>query len=330
MKRELIILDFETNGFAGTSVLSISAIKALVSDNEIVEIDRYNRYYHLTPGEIENPHAIAINNLSKSNLEVLRKDIDYPTFYIDDVQSFLDFCQDADHFIAHNFSFDREFICFETAISFCTFLESRKMNIGKYNKLSDFAAYYNIEIDPSNLHNSMYDVEVLFEIIQSMYEEKNSNFLIFLEERPLNKKEQKSIQTRFNSYLISKTALREKTLKNRIIIESKKETYDIIIKNLVLPEYDLSITQFLNIANTALLNIGLKKISSVIFNNFLKQKNILKNNNGTTTLSELSQGKGVFSILKKGNDDSTYEMILYNSLGKKTLKEELVLFINSL
>ena len=121
MKRELIILDFETNGFAGTSVLSISAIKALVIDNKIVEIDRYNRYYHLTPGEIENPHAIAINNLSKSNLNMLRKDITYPEFYIDDIQSFLEFCGDTDHFIAHNFSFDREFICFETAISFCTF-----------------------------------------------------------------------------------------------------------------------------------------------------------------------------------------------------------------
>ena len=330
MKRELIILDFETNGFAGTSVLSISAIKALVIDNKIVEIDRYNRYYHLTPGEIENPHAIAINNLSKSNLNMLRKDITYPEFYIDDIQSFLEFCGDTDHFIAHNFSFDREFICFETAISFCTFLESRKMNIGKHNKLSDFAAYYNIVVDPSNLHNSMYDVEILFQIIQSMYEEKNSNFLIFLEERPLNKKEQKCIQTRFNSYLNSKVTLREKTLKNRTILKDKQEAYDVVIKNLSLPKYDLSITQFLEIANTSLVDIGIKKISSVIFNNFLKEKNILKNCNGNTTLSELSDQYGIFSTLKKKSDDSTYEIILYNELGKSTLKKELILFINSL
>ncbi|MGL6119117.1 MAG: hypothetical protein ACRC0V_01300, partial [Fusobacteriaceae bacterium] len=130
------------------------------------------------------------------------------------ITSFIEFCGDADHFIAHNFSFDRDFLCFESATFFCTFLESKKMNIGKYNKLSDLASYYGINSIEENLHSSMYDVEILFDIVKNIYREKNQNFMKFLEEKPMNKKEQKIIQTRFSCYLNKKRDLLEKLSAN--------------------------------------------------------------------------------------------------------------------
>ncbi|MGL4733455.1 MAG: 3'-5' exonuclease, partial [Fusobacteriaceae bacterium] len=164
LKRELIIFDFETNGFNGTSVLSLSAIKAQVLETGLKEIGRFNRFYYRTPGEAENLSALQINNLYSKNIDKFRENADYPEHYIDDIASFIEFCGDVDHFVAHNFSFDRDFVGFETLISFCTFLEARKMNIGKNYKLSDLAKYYGIHVDEENLHNSMYDVEILFQI----------------------------------------------------------------------------------------------------------------------------------------------------------------------
>ncbi|MGL4392143.1 MAG: 3'-5' exonuclease, partial [Fusobacteriaceae bacterium] len=130
MQREIIIFDFETNGFTGTSVLSLSAIKALVASDSIKEISRFNRFYFKTPGENDNSTAQKINGLTYQNILKCRGDATYPKYYVEDITSFIEFCGDADHFIAHNFSFDRDFLCFESATFFCTFLESKKMNIG--------------------------------------------------------------------------------------------------------------------------------------------------------------------------------------------------------
>ncbi|MBP6063293.1 MAG: hypothetical protein KA493_04480 [Fusobacteriaceae bacterium] len=323
-KREIIVFDFETNGFNGTSVLSLSAIKALVLPNGIQEIDRFNRFYYRTPGEFVNPAAINVNGLDESTICKLRGEADYPKHYIDDIESFIEFCGDTDHFIAHNFSFDKDFLGFEALVYFCTFIESKNINIGKFNKLSDLAAYYNIDVNPDFLHNSMYDVEILFDIVKAMYEEKNENLLKFFHERALNKKEQKYIQIRFNSYLKSKRELRDRTEKNYSSITDKSEEIKKAINTLSLPSSDITISQFLTIANRALAPLGLENVTSINFNNFLKKYDILSTVNKLTKTNDNSLKFGIFTQTRISLSGEKYDVILYNALGKKILKEYLI------
>ncbi|MGL5051486.1 MAG: 3'-5' exonuclease [Fusobacteriaceae bacterium] len=323
LEREIIVFDFETNGFNGTSVLSLSAIKAKVLEDELVEVERFNRFYYRTPGENENPAAIEINGLTTEIIKESRGDAEYSEHYIDDIHSFIEFCGDTDHFIAHNFSFDRDFVGFETLTSFCTFIEARNINIGKYNKLSDLAKYYGIEVKEENLHSSMYDVELLFDITRAMYKEKNDNLLKFFKDRALNKKEQKYIQVRFNSYLKSKREQKERFVKMQETRIEKKDSYREVIKRLSLPNYDITITQFLNSLNKALEEMSIKPISPIELNLHLKNKKILDGKNKVTTLGENSENYGIYSA-KREREDTSYEVILYNSKGKETLKNEVL------
>lgn len=328
LTREIIVFDFETNGFNGTSVLSLSAIKAEVTQKGLLEKERFNRFYYRTPGEALTPDAIAINKLNEATITKLRDGVDYPEHYIDDVHSFIEFCGDADHFVAHNFSFDRDFVGFETLISFCTFMEAQRINTGKNNKLSDLARFYNIEINEENLHSSMYDVEILFEILKAMYHSGNDNFLKFLGERPLNKKEQKYIQVRFNSYLRSKRDLKEWALKNRK--EDSKHFFNVSssIENIRLPKGDISITQFLNLANEVLMPFGIEKIQYINFCNFLKGSKILNCHKRNVNINENSKEYGFYSIKRVSEQGEEYEVILCNNQGKINLKSNLIKMIS--
>lgn len=323
LEREIIVFDFETNGFVGTSVLSLSAIKAKVLEDRLVEVDRFNRFYYRTPGENENPAAIEINGLSKEIIKESRGDAQYSEHYIDDIHSFIEFCGDTDHFVAHNFSFDKDFVGFETLISFCTFIEAKNINIGKYNKLSDLARYYGIEVKEENLHSSMYDVELLFDITDAMYREKNENLLSFLRDRPLNKKEQKYIQVRFNSYLKNKREQKERFVKMQENRVEKKNSYREVIEKISLPNYDITVTQFLNTVNKALEQMDIKAVSPVELNSYLKKNGILDGKNRVTSLSEKSESYGIYSA-KREKEGSFYEVILYNQKGKETLKKEIL------
>lgn len=320
LQREIIVFDFETNGFNGTSVLSLSAIKALIKDGEIKEIDRFDRYYYRTPGEALNPVAISINGLDEKVISKCRDGVNYPEHYVDDVASFVEFCGDIDHFVAHNFSFDRDFMGFEALISFCTFLEAKKMNICKYNKLSDLARYYGVEIDDSKLHNSMYDVEVLFDIVKGMFCEKNENFIKFLCERPLNKKEQKYIQIRFNSYLKSKRELKERTEKNRDLFSDRSSEIVKAIEIINLPNQDITVTQFLYHGNKILSQYGVEEVKATLLNNFLKKFGILSSEGKLTVTNNQSKDYGIYSE-KRSSLQGDYEVILYDSIGKKHLKK---------
>lgn len=329
-EKEIIIFDFETNGFTGTSVLSLSAIKARVLENSIEEIDRFNRFYYRTPGEAENKVAIDINHLTTERITEFRSMCTYPKYYADDSDSFIEFCGDADHFVAHNFSFDREFVTFETPVFFCTFLEAMKINIGKYNKLSDLAAFYGINVDKENLHSSMYDVEVLFDIVDNMYRSKNDNLIKFFNERALNKKEQKYIQTRYNSYIKSKLELRERFEKGQLNIGNKLKLCTKALSKVNFSPNNITISQFLNPINPILQNIGISTITPTQFNNFLKNQKLLESQNKFTVVGKESSSFGIFTEKRILHDGTPYEAIVYNNLGKKTLKEQLLLLIETL
>lgn len=326
LNREIIIFDFETNGFSGTSVLSLSAIKAKVIENGLEEIERFNRFYYRTPGEIENKSAIEINSLTSDKIKFFRNNAEYPLYYVDDIASFIEFCGDTDHFIAHNFSFDRDFVGFETSISFCTFIECTKINIGKNNKLSDLAKYYGIPVDFSNLHNSMYDVEILYSIVEKMYLSGNENIIKFFNERPLNKKEQKYIQSRLNSYLKNKKEQKERfeKLEKNILLKHKALKENIL--KLHFHSSSITISQFLYSVNQILESLSLEPLTAVKFNNFLKKQGILSNKNKTTCLGPNSENFGIYIEERTSQDGNNYSVILYNNKGKETLKKQFLLF----
>lgn len=323
--RELIIFDFETNGFNGTSVLSLSAIKAQVLETGLQEIGRFNRFYYRTPGEAENLSALQINNLYTKNIDKFRENVDYPEHYVDDITSFIEFCGDTDHFVAHNFSFDKDFVGFETLISFCTFLEAKKMNIGK-NKLSDLARYYGIEVDDENLHSSMYDVEILYDILNNMYKEGNENLIKFFVETPMNRKEQKYIQMRFNSYIKSKLETRERFIQRQSKRPGKNEILK-VINEMRIPSSDINVSQFLKEVNPLLMSLGFQELKAAGFNNYLKKFNILSTVDGQTATNENSEKYGIYSKDRKDLNGKDYQVILYNIQGKKTLKEYLGKYI---
>jgi hypothetical protein len=111
-KTRIIIFDLETNGlYAGCSVLSCSAIKYEFDPNtyEMTEIDRFNRYYY--PVEEYDPQAIAVNRLTREVITEKRGDCTYPDHFCTD-STFETFCSDAERFVAHNISFEMQFVPF--------------------------------------------------------------------------------------------------------------------------------------------------------------------------------------------------------------------------
>ncbi|WP_067143316.1 3'-5' exonuclease [Oceanivirga salmonicida] len=177
--KKLIFFDVETNGLKGTSVLSISAMKASYNTetDEMLKLGEYDRFYFRNDGEQINEKAIIVNGLTDEEIEIRRSksDIKYARTFEEDIQSFYDFCDGADHFIAHNIRFDRDFIPFKLECQFDTMLEN--MNIlkipGKYNSykwptLNECAEFYNVEVDENELHQSIYDVLTMARIFFKM------------------------------------------------------------------------------------------------------------------------------------------------------------------
>jgi DNA polymerase-3 subunit epsilon len=184
-KREtrIIIFDVETNGLNGRySVLGCSAIKYEIDPNthEMTEIDRFNRYYY--PVEQFEPQAIAVNGLTRDVITEKRGDAAYPKHFSMD-PDFETFCSDTERFVAHNISFDMQFIPFmREKKKFCTmmtnmnivaveFLESK--NEWKWPRLSETAIHYGIPLNESGLHNSMYDTEITAKVLSKMLEAIN-------------------------------------------------------------------------------------------------------------------------------------------------------------
>lgn len=178
MQKKIIFFDVETNGFKGTSVLSISAMKILFNTEtlEMIKLGEFDRFYFRNDGEEINLGAIKINGLTDEEIEKRRSQSieKYPRTFIEDIDNFKDFCENAEHFVAHNIKFDRDFIPFILKYQFDTMLENIDIvriygDYGyKWPKLMECADHYNIKIEDEKLHNSMYDVEVMVKVFFRM------------------------------------------------------------------------------------------------------------------------------------------------------------------
>ena len=182
-KTRIIIFDVETNGLSGFySVLSCSAIKYDFGPNtyEMTEIDRFNRYYY--PVEQFDTQAIDVNGLTREVITAKRGDSVYPDHFCMD-SAFETFCSDTERFVAHNISFDMQFIpLMEEKKKFCTMMTNTDIvcvyfmaqkNEWKWPKLSETAIHYGIPFNENDLHNSMCDTEITAKIFLKMIEAMN-------------------------------------------------------------------------------------------------------------------------------------------------------------
>lgn len=104
----LAVLDLETNGFQGTSVLSVSAV---VFDHAGRVLDAYDRYYF--PEEEFSPGALGVNGLYPERIAFLRKAGRYRSeLFLDEAEDFDGFLQDwgVENVVVHNVTFDTAFL----------------------------------------------------------------------------------------------------------------------------------------------------------------------------------------------------------------------------
>jgi DNA polymerase-3 subunit epsilon len=178
--------DAETNGLTKHhSVLSISAIKYSFSvGTPIISstiVDRYERFYFRKPGEKLGEKAIEVNGLTDEIIKERRENAEYPQNFCNDIKAFRQFCSDTRHFVGHNISFDKQFINFRLANDFCTMKTNTKI-IGlkkkdgrpKFPSLGETAKFYGVEIDKSQLHGSMYDSLVTYQVFNKMLENEGT------------------------------------------------------------------------------------------------------------------------------------------------------------
>lgn len=182
MLKKIIFFDVETNGLKGTSVLSMSAMK-MSFDTETLDmykIGEFNRFYFRNKGEEINEGAISVNGLTDDEIERRRSEDEdkYPLTFKEDINSFIEFCEGCQHYVAHNIRFDRDFVPFKLEYQFDTMIENidivRIMGARGYKwpKLMECASFYKVPLDEDNLHNSLYDVEVMAKVFFRM--RKNS------------------------------------------------------------------------------------------------------------------------------------------------------------
>ncbi len=179
MAKEVVIFDVETNGLKGSSALSISAIKLRI-DNDLErweKVGEYNRFYFRNPGEEVNYGAVNVNGLTDEVIREKRSPEIYPKYFLEDVDSFEDFCRGVEHFVAHNIKFDESFIPFKLRKKFDTMIENidivrvswnDKTNSYKWPKLIECANYYKVPFDDVNFHESLYDVYITGRILYRM------------------------------------------------------------------------------------------------------------------------------------------------------------------
>lgn len=146
-----LVIDFETNGFYGSSVLSVAAIKIAVDWNlrKVDRLDTFVRHYH--PVEKWNPYAQAVNGLSDREIKKLRTGAKYPIYFRDD-PGLASFASGAEFAVAHNAKFDSSFANLPIP-----WLCTMKLCGGK---LADAARARGIAVEQAQLHGALYDADV--------------------------------------------------------------------------------------------------------------------------------------------------------------------------
>lgn len=172
MRKLTTVLDFETNGFQGSEVLSMS----LRHSNG----EKITRYYY--PIEAYNEKAIAINGLTRERVTELRGDAPYPHYFHHDREVASMFFE-TETLVAHNIAFDYSFLPIDVQAMdmklFCT-MKSNAKYFEKNPNLKECAAFYGISFDENELHGSDYDTMLCEQIYTRMKEEDktpNEDFL---------------------------------------------------------------------------------------------------------------------------------------------------------
>ena len=193
LNKNIIFFDVETNGFKGSSVLSMSAIKVNYDfeKSEWSKVSEFNRFYFREEDEEMNEDAINVNGLTDEVIAFERKKLkdkigEYPLTFKSDMDNFFMFCQDTDHFVAHNISFDRSFVDFSLKNQFDTMKENIDIlkienNCGNYKwpKLIECAKYYKVPFEENQFHGSYYDVLIMFRIFYKMTKNEIAKNRIF-------------------------------------------------------------------------------------------------------------------------------------------------------
>ena len=178
----IIFWDTETNGLEKHhSVLSISAIKcSLIIEGEEAKssiIERYERFYFRKPGEEIGEKAIEVNGLTDEVIAERRGGAEYSDNFCNDIKPFRQFCSDTKHFVGHNIFFDTKYIDFWLSNTFCTMVTNTSI-IGlkkrngklKFPSLGETAKFYGVELDKDELHGSMYDSFITYQVFLKMIE----------------------------------------------------------------------------------------------------------------------------------------------------------------
>lgn len=189
MKYELIFFDFETNGFKGSSVLSMAAIKVSydIESEKFEKIDEFHRYYYRKPGEMANEGALKVNGLYDEVIKKNREGFNYPKYYFEDEFAVKEFFKNAYCGIAHNINFDINFLPFKLKKEFCTMKsnieivkagKNPKYNTWKWPTLWECAKFYNVPFEEGKLHNSLYDVLITFRVFYRMTKNEEAKKII--------------------------------------------------------------------------------------------------------------------------------------------------------
>jgi DNA polymerase-3 subunit epsilon len=187
----VIFWDTETNGLEKYhSVLSISAIKCSfeIGKQKIESniIERYERFYYRKTGEELGERAIAVNGLTDEIIRKRRNGAGYPENFSSDTNSFRLFCSDTRHYAGHNIFYDKQYIDFWLPNMFCTMktnidiLRLKKSNgRPKYPSLNETAKFYGIKIDKNELHGSMYDSFITYQVFTKMLENEKAKDKVY-------------------------------------------------------------------------------------------------------------------------------------------------------
>ena len=102
----------------------------------------------------------------------------------------IQFCSDTRHFVGHNIFYDKQYINFRLPHVFCTMKANtkilglkRKDGRPKFPSLEETATFYGVEFDKSQLHGSMYDSLVTYQVFCRMLEDQKvkGSVLAFLQ-----------------------------------------------------------------------------------------------------------------------------------------------------